>query len=66
MHTKKYQEMERVFDKLAKEQESAFALLSLLNNFTELLWDHYESFFLDKLRERESSSSEPDSVELPF
>ena len=66
MHSKKHQEIERVFNKLAKEQESAWALFSLLNHFTELLWDHYESFFLDRLRERDSSSPKSDSINLPF
>lgn len=66
MHSKKYQEMERVFNTLAKEHESAFKLLSQLNHLLDLLWDHYESSFLDKLRERNLPPSAPDPTELPF
>jgi len=59
-------EQEMEYHASISEQESAWKLLCQLNNFTKLLWDHYELVFLEKLRERESSSSEPDSVELPF
>lgn len=48
------------------EEESAFALLSQLTHLTDVLWDHYELVFLDKLRERNSSSSDQDPIKLPF
>lgn len=59
-------EKEMEFNAFVKEKDTAWKLLCQLNNFTKLLWDHYELVFLEKLRERELSSSEPDSVELPF
>ncbi len=49
-----------------QEIDSAFELLSSLNHLLALLWDHYESGFLDKLRERNLPPSEPDPIELPF
>lgn len=49
-----------------QEEESAWELLSQLNDLTKALWDHYELVFLSKLRERNISSSAPDSIDLPF
>ena len=49
-----------------QEEESAWDLLSQLNHLTKVLWDHYELVFLNKLRERNMPSSEPDPIELPF
>jgi len=59
-------EREREFHTSNEEKESAWELLSQLNHFSNLLWDHYECFFLDKLRERNLPPSKPDPIELPF
>ena len=66
MQSKRNQERESEFNAFVKEQESAYALFCQLNNFSELLWDHYESSFLDKLCERKSQPQEPYSEDLPF
>lgn len=62
MQSEKYPE----FHASKQEEESAWDLLSQLNRLTDMLWDHYELVFLNKLRERNTSSSAPDSIELPF
>ena len=51
---------------LKLETDSAWELLSQLNQFLELLWEHYKYEFMEKLTEENLPSSETDTTGFPF
>ncbi len=51
---------------LKLETDSAWELLSQLNQFLELLWEHYKYEFMEKLTEENLPSLETDIGDYPF
>jgi hypothetical protein len=59
-------EKKRELNTSKKEIETAWELLSLLEHFSVLLWDHYEISFMEKFNEKHTPPSETFSIEFPF